>query len=67
MEMGAEIQTFFLRSHILAGEPQLSSKAEFSSWAWLTPKEVEEKLKAQGDEKIWEGIKAMFGVVDAEA
>jgi hypothetical protein len=33
----------------------------------LTPKEVEEKLKAQGDEKIWEGIKAMFGVVDAEA
>jgi len=61
------IQTFFLRSHILAGEPKLSSSAAFSSWAWLTPKEVEEKLKAQGDEKIWEGLKAMFGVVHEDA
>jgi large subunit ribosomal protein L46 len=60
-------QTFFLRSHIMAGEPKLSSKAAFTSWAWLTPKEIEEKLKAQGDEKVWEGIKAMFGVVEEEA
>jgi large subunit ribosomal protein L46 len=51
----------------LAGEPKLSSSAEFSSWAWLTAKEVEEKLKSQGDEKIWEGIKAMFGVVQEDA
>jgi len=51
----------------MAGEPKLSSKAAFTSWAWLTPKEIAEKLKAQGDEKVWEGIKAMFGVVEEAA
>jgi len=51
----------------MAGEPKLSSDATFSSWAWLTPKEIEGKLKAQGDEKVWEGIKVMFGVVEEEA
>jgi hypothetical protein len=33
----------------------------------LTPSEVEEKLNSQGDEKIWQGIKAMFGAVEHEA
>jgi large subunit ribosomal protein L46 len=45
----------------------LASGATFSSWAWLTPTEVEEKLKGQGDEKVWQGIKAMFGAVEEEA
>ncbi|WVQ85453.1 hypothetical protein IAT38_007618 [Cryptococcus sp. DSM 104549] len=57
-----ESRTFFIRGHILAGEPTLSSPSPYSTWAWLTTPEVEAKLRKQGDEKLWEGVKGLFGV-----
>lgn len=57
-------QSFFLRSHILAGEPSLRPKSDYQSWSWLTRQEVEERLMSQGDEAVWEGVKGMFGVAD---
>lgn len=30
--------------------------------AWLRPDEIEARLKKQGDEKVWEAIKGMFGI-----
>jgi large subunit ribosomal protein L46 len=59
-------QTFFLRSHILAGEPSIPQTAGWSGHAWLSAKEVEEKLRAQGDEKVWEAVKGMFGVAEGD-
>lgn len=40
----------------------MGSGSPYSAWAWLTPSEVEERLTKQGDEQVWEGIKAMFGL-----
>ncbi|TYJ53736.1 hypothetical protein B9479_005644 [Cryptococcus floricola] len=57
-----ESRTFFLRGHILAGEPTLSPSSPYTAHAWLTAEEVEERLKKQGDDKIWESVKGMFGV-----
>ncbi|WWD18045.1 hypothetical protein CI109_102492 [Kwoniella shandongensis] len=54
-------RTFFLRGHILAGEPSLSSSSGYSAFAWLSAAEVEDRLRKQGDEKLWESIKGMFG------
>ena len=55
-------QTFFLKSHILAGEPKLPENASWDGLAWLNPEEIESRLRAQGDELYWEGIKGMFGI-----
>ncbi|ORX34215.1 hypothetical protein BD324DRAFT_583915, partial [Kockovaella imperatae] len=55
-------RTFYLRSHILGGEPKLSSSGPWSDLAWLNLSELEERLKAQGDEPLWDGVKAIFGV-----
>ncbi|GFZ43199.1 hypothetical protein JCM24511_00918 [Saitozyma sp. JCM 24511] len=59
-----EARTFFLRSHILAGEPSIPQTAGWSAHAWLSAKEVEEKLRAQGDDKVWDAVKGMFGVAE---
>ncbi|WVR05807.1 hypothetical protein IAU60_002832 [Kwoniella sp. DSM 27419] len=59
-----EQRTFFLRGHILGGEPTLSESSTYSSFAWLNAAEVEERLKQQGDEQLWESVKGMFGVAD---
>jgi large subunit ribosomal protein L46 len=59
-------QTFFLRSHILAGEPNPTSESGISTWAWLTPSEIEERLKGQGDEQVWERVQLMFGMMPEE-
>ncbi|RSH92615.1 54S ribosomal protein L17 mitochondrial [Saitozyma podzolica] len=63
---GLDEATFFLRSHILAGEPSIPQTAGWSGHAWLSAKEVEEKLRAQGDEKVWEAVKGMFGVAEGD-
>ncbi|KAK4688914.1 large subunit ribosomal protein L46, partial [Tremellales sp. Uapishka_1] len=57
-----ESRNFFLKSHILAGEPDLSKSSLYSTWAWLTPAEIEEKLKSQGDQAVWESIRGFFGI-----
>ncbi|GMK55549.1 hypothetical protein CspeluHIS016_0206050 [Cutaneotrichosporon spelunceum] len=59
-------RNFFLRSHILAGEPQPTKESGYSNWAWLTRDEVEERLRKQGDDKLWESVKGMFGVGSQE-
>ncbi|WVW82195.1 hypothetical protein I302_104201 [Kwoniella bestiolae CBS 10118] len=59
-----EQRTFFLRGHILAGQPTLAPSSNYTSHAWLSAKEVEERLRNQGDEKLWEGVKGMFGVAE---
>ncbi|RSH77766.1 54S ribosomal protein L17 mitochondrial [Apiotrichum porosum] len=56
-----EKRNFFLRSHILGGEPKLSKEAGWSKHAWLTAEEVEARLRKQGDDKVWDNVKAMFG------
>ncbi|KAL7422862.1 hypothetical protein Q5752_002159 [Cryptotrichosporon argae] len=63
----AQSTNFFLRAHVLAGEITPLASAKIESWAWLTANEVEERLKAQGDEAIWQGVKGMFGVGEADA
>lgn len=55
-----------MRSHILAGEPKPTKESGISSWAWLTTEEIEERLRKQGDEKLWDGVKGMFGVMEQE-
>lgn len=55
-------QTFFLKSHILGGEPTYEKSSGMTDHAWLRPEEIEARLKKQGDEKVWEAIKGMFGV-----
>ncbi|OCF33231.1 hypothetical protein I316_04972 [Kwoniella heveanensis BCC8398] len=63
-----EQRTFFLKGHILAGQPTLSSASGYTSFAWLNASEVEIRLKEQGDEKLWDEIKGIFGVAeDAQA
>ncbi|WWC86141.1 uncharacterized protein L201_001013 [Kwoniella dendrophila CBS 6074] len=57
-----EQRTFFLRGHILAGQPTISESSEYASHAWLNVAEIEETLKNQGDEKLWDSIKGMFGI-----
>lgn len=56
------MQNFFLRSHILAGEPTLAKESGYSAHAWLTAKEVEERLRKQGDDKLWDSVKGLFGI-----
>ncbi|WWC58539.1 mitochondrial 54S ribosomal protein mL46 [Kwoniella dejecticola CBS 10117] len=58
MYKDGEQRTFFLRGHILSGQPTLSS----TSHAWLNVKEIEDRLRTQGDGKLWESIKGMFGI-----
>lgn len=53
-----------MRSHILAGEPQL--KRHKIDWAWLNTSEIQDRLRAQGDEHKWDQVKAIFGVASAE-
>lgn len=60
------LQNFFLRSHILAGEPKLSKDSGYKTHAWLTAPEIEARLRKQGDDKIWESVKGMFGVGEEE-
>jgi large subunit ribosomal protein L46 len=57
-------QNFFIRSHILAGEPKLSEESGYSTHAWLTAAEVEARLRKQGDDKVWDSVKGMFGVAE---
>ncbi|ORY28653.1 hypothetical protein BCR39DRAFT_534699 [Naematelia encephala] len=59
-----EERTFFLRSHVLAGEPKLSKSSPWSEWAWLSSAEVQARLRKQGDDAFWEDIKGLFGVAD---
>ncbi|KAL1407484.1 hypothetical protein Q8F55_006917 [Vanrija albida] len=61
-----EARNFFLRSHILAGEPSLSKDSGYKTHAWLTAPEVEARLRKQGDDKVWESVKGMFGVGEEE-
>nr|ODN86497.1 hypothetical protein L203_04199 [Cryptococcus depauperatus CBS 7841] len=61
-----ETRTFFMKGHILAGEPTLSSESPYSSWAWLTQAEIEDRLRTQGNEKLWESIKGIFGIPSEE-
>lgn len=44
----------------------MASDSPYSAWAWVTPSEIEERLRKQGDEKVWNGIKAMFGIGEQE-
>ncbi|WOO78533.1 54S ribosomal protein L17, mitochondrial [Vanrija pseudolonga] len=64
--VNGEARNFFLRSHILAGEPKLSKDSGYKTHAWLTAPEVEARLRKQGDDKIWESVKGMFGVGEEE-
>ncbi|KAK8865775.1 hypothetical protein IAR55_000922 [Kwoniella newhampshirensis] len=66
MVKDGESTTFFLRGHILAGEPSLSSSSSYSTFAWLSAAEVEDRLRNQGDEHLWTSIKGMFGQPDPE-
>ncbi|KAK6905600.1 hypothetical protein L486_07044 [Kwoniella mangroviensis CBS 10435] len=61
-----EQRTFFLRGHILAGQPTLTSSSIYTSHAWLNVREIEDRLRKQGDEKIWESVKGMFGIPEQE-
>jgi len=54
-------RTFFLRSHILAGEPKLDPASPTSSWAWLIPSEIEDRLRSHGDEAMWQAIERILG------
>ena len=49
-------RTFFLRSHILAGEPRPTADFPWKSWAWLTRREIKDKLG-----KEWDSVSNMFG------
>lgn len=55
-----------MRSHILAGEPQPTKESGITSWAWLTAEEVQERLRKQGDDELWNSVKGMFGVGEEE-
>ena len=55
-----------MRSHVLAGEPELAQAAPWSGWAWLTVDEVEKRFLDQGDVRLWDGIRGMFGLVSEE-
>lgn len=39
----------------------LKKESGYSKGAWLTAEEVEERLRKQGDEKLWETVQGMFG------
>ncbi|ADV21168.1 hypothetical protein I305_00776 [Cryptococcus gattii E566] len=67
MVKDGESRTFFIRGHILGGEPTLSSSSPYSSWAWLTAPEVEARLRQQGEGKLWDDVKGMFGIPKNEA
>ena len=51
-----------MRSHILGGEPKFPASVPWNNLAWLNLTELEERLRSQGDEMLWESIKGMFGV-----
>lgn len=59
-------KTFFLKSHILGGEPTYEKSSGMTDHAWLRPDEIEGRLKKQGDEKLWASIKGMFGVTTTQ-
>lgn len=44
----------------------LKKESGYSKGAWLTAEEVEERLRKQGDEKLWDGVKGMLGVGEEE-
>ncbi|EIW72818.1 hypothetical protein TREMEDRAFT_25833 [Tremella mesenterica DSM 1558] len=58
--------TFFLRSHIIAGEPLPSSTSDITDLAWLTPTEIERRLVDQGSEHLWKGVKDLFGISQSD-
>lgn len=55
-------KTFIFKCHILAGAPAPEKDSSVSDWAWLTKKEVEAKLKEQGEEGVltWENVKPLL-------
>jgi large subunit ribosomal protein L46 len=40
----------------------LAKEAGWGGHAWLNASEVEERLRAQGDEEVWKAVRGMFGV-----
>ena len=56
-------QTYFLKSHILAGEPRLTKDAPWKSYAWLTKSELQARLSEQKQNQ-WEDVRPVFGARD---
>ena len=56
-------ETFFLRSHILSGQPTLSPSSAYESWSWLRASEAEDKMISnQRDGSSWQRVKSMLGL-----
>ncbi|KAK1927709.1 hypothetical protein DB88DRAFT_478955 [Papiliotrema laurentii] len=56
-------RTYFLKSHILAGEPRLTKDAPWKSYAWLTKSELQARLSEQKQNQ-WEDVRPVFGARD---